>query len=675
MIATLLTPSHAMPQTKDSAMTRNSNAAGAPLPLIPRRANSATRSSNMSHNKIPVPRSNISLNIVPQSQSGEGQSRQIKAGGPDSGFSRAGNGDVVRSPTRTERCKAERESPQIILGQSMTTSYSTDTSAGANHESRRDLHLKFHAPVSSPSLQVYVTTPSLNNTTRIRHPSESLKTDTSSPPDHGDAAQSRLVRKKSGQLVKPSLKSSSSCSQGGLSIVTLGTTSKSEPSTPMLTKMVHFDSQLEHVKLFLAEQKPLAVSRDGSPTDDTSGTDSDFPSFIFGGSNERKTEKVLSMKVNNMPPSIDASADVGLEDLSIAAEGTTLLGRVRLRNMAYTKELVARFTFDNWLTTSEVSGKYLETIDAVFDRFTIMIRLGDILPRIDGKTLIFALRYTVAGREIWDNNHGRNYVATFSHVQVEAGSSHGIDDLRSKLEKVAQSGDRSPCQRNRWQGSRLHTDNLKPSASLIPRYESESLLQRPWAQSTKSQGRSDKVELDNVNLFPWPKKSKEVVPFLPIPTLGSPRDLDVETFRPVAHIASDVDQMPFYVSNRPNRHHQRGYFDVDRGTPGLKRTPSGVPVRNDTTLVQGSTFSSVHQDGLLRGPEMFDRSFISLKSENPSSGSDDSTPSIITLSTSRSTTPSPCVTDDETVDMFVGNLVDPGLSHSPTTRYRQLLTR
>lgn len=656
-------------------MTRNSNAAGAPLPLIPRRANSATRLSNMSHNKIPIPRSNISLNIVPQSQSSEGHPRQIKAGGPDSGFSRASKGDVVGSPTHTERHKAERVSPPIISELSMTASYSTDTSAGANHESRRDLHLKFHAPASSPSLQVYVTTPSLNNTTRIRDPSESLKTDTPLPPEHRDAAQSRLVRKKSGQLVKPSLKSSSSCSKGGLSIVTLGNASKSEPSTPMFTKMVHFDSQLEHVKLFLAEQKPLAVSRDGSPTDDTSGTDSDFPSFIFGGSNERKTGKVLSMKVNNMPSSIDTSVDVGLEDLSIASEGTTLLGRVRLRNMAYSKELAARFTFDDWLTTSEVIGKYLETIDAVFDRFTIMIRLGDILPRIDGKTLIFALRYTVAGREIWDNNHGRNYVATFSHVQVEAGSSHGIDDLRSKLEKVAQSGDRSSCQRNRWQWNHLHTDNLKPSASSMSRYESECPLPKPWAQSTKSQARSDKAELDNVNLFPWPKKCKEVVPFLPIPTLGSPRDLDVEIFRPVTHITSDVDQMPFHISNRPHRHHQRGYFDVDRGTPGLKRTPSGVPVRNDTTLVRGSTFNSVHQDGLPQGPEMFDHSFLSLRSENFSSGSDDSTPSLITLSTSRSTTPSPCMTDDETVDMFVGNLVDPGLCHSPTTRYRQLLTR
>ena len=640
-----------MPQTRDPAMTRNSNAAGAPLPLIPRRANSATRLCTMSPDKSPVPRSNISLNIVPQSQSGEGHVKQIKASGSDARFSRAGDGDVV--PIRTER------------EESINTSCPTGT---GNHESRRDLHLKFHA-VSPPSLQVYVTTPSFNNTTRIRHPSEGQPS-----PNHGDAAQSRLVRKKSGQLVKPSLKSSSSCSKGGLSIVTLGKTSKSEPPTPML-KVVHFDPQLEHVKLFLAEQKPLAVSRDGSPTDDTSGTDSDFPSFIFGGSNERKSEKVLSMKVNHMPLSIDRFADVGLEDLLLAFEGTTILGRVRLKNIAYTKGLAARFTFDDWLTTSEVIGKYLETIDAVFDRFTFMIRLDDILSRIEGKTLIFALRYTVAGREIWDNNHGRNYVATFSHVQVEAGSNRDIDDLRSKLEKVAQCRDRSPCQRNQCQGNRLHNDNLKPSASLTSRYESECPLKRPWAQSTKSHARSDKAELDNVNLFPWQKESKEFAPFLSLPTLGSPRDPDVETFRPVGHIASDVDQIPFSISNRPNRHHQRGYFDVNRESPGLKRTPSGMPIQNDAPPVRGSTFSSSHRDRLPRGPEKFDRSSVHLKSENPSSGSDDSTPSIISPSTSRSTTPSPCPTDNEAIDIFFGNVVDPGSSHSPTTRYRQFINK
>ncbi len=650
-------------------MTRNSNAAGAPLPLIPRRANSATRIGNMSNK---VPRSNISLNIVPQSHPGEGHAKRVKAVDPDSGFSKSGKARAS-TPAEQQEDERERETASIISEQSINTSA---IGPDANYKSSRE----FDAPARPPSLQVYVTTPSLNNTAKIRHLSECLKPDRPPPVhDREDIPQSRLVRKKSGQLVKSSLKSSTSCSKSSLSIVTLSNTSKSEPTTPMLTKVVHFDPQLEHVKLFLAEQKPLAVSRDGSPTDDTSGTDNDFPSFIFGSSNERKSEKALSMKVKNMPPSINKLADVALEDLSLTSEGTVILGRVRLRNIAYTKVLAARFTFDDWLTTSEVIGKYLATIDVAFDRFTFIIRLQDILPRIEGKTLIFALRYAVAGREIWDNNHGRNYIATFSKnvtSQDEAGSSCGIADLRSRLEKVARRGDGS-CQHNQYQGSRLNdgVTALRPSVSLTSRYDYESSVKRQSTQSTKSETRPDKTELGDVNSIPWPTATKEVAPYMPVPTLGSPRDLDADTFQPVAHIASDVDQMPFFVPHRRIRHHQRGYFDVNRGNPGLKRTPSWAPRRNDAMPLQDSTLCLVpiaRNHHLSRDPEQG----VSLKLENSGSGSDESTPSITTLSTSRSTTPSPCPTENETEDMMgAGPIVDPGLGHSPTTRYRQFLNR
>lgn len=644
-------------------MTRNSNAAGAPLPLIPRRANSATRIGNMSNK---VPRSNVSLNVVPQSHPGEGHAKQVKAVDPDSIFSRTGKGEVVGASAPTEQQEVERERETAPIISINASSIGPDASYKSS--------LELDPPAHPPSLQVYVTTPSLNNTARIRHLSDCLKPDRPPVPD---VPQSRLVRKKSGQLVKSSLKSSTSYSNGGLSIVTLGNTSKSEPTTPMLTKVVHFDPHLEHVKLFLAEQKPLAVSRDGSPTEDTSGTDNDFPSFIFGSSNERKSEKT-SMKVKNMPPSINKLADVALEDLSLASEGTVILGRVRLRNIAYTKVLAARFTFDDWLTTSEVIGKYFGTIDAAFDRFTFTIRLQDILPRIEGKTLIFALRYAVAGREIWDNNHGRNYIATFG--QNEAGSSRGIADLRSRLEKVARRGDRS-CQNNQCQGSRLPSDSmnaLRPSVSLTSRYDYESSVKRQWTQSTKSETRPNKTELGDVNSIPWPKVTKAVALYdMPVPTLGSPRDIDVDTFQPVVQIVSDVDQMPFSVPDRPIRRHQRGYFDVDRGTPGLKRTPSGAPRRNDAMPLQDSTLCLGPIAGnhhLSRGPE---RGSVSLELENSgsSSGSDESTPSITTLSTSRSTSPSPCPTESESEDKVLGAIVDPGLSHSPTTRYRQFLNR
>ncbi len=92
-----------------------------------------------------------------------------------------------------------------------------------------------------------------------------------------------LPRKKSGEPLKSSLKAKRTPARGSLTVITdpVGlSSSKSAPATPA-HKGVRFDSQLEHVKLFLAEQNPLAVSRDGSPTD-TSGTESEFPSFIYG---------------------------------------------------------------------------------------------------------------------------------------------------------------------------------------------------------------------------------------------------------------------------------------------------------------------------------------------------------------------------------------------------------
>ena len=62
--------------------------------------------------------------------------------------------------------------------------------------------------------------------------------------------------------------------------------SKSSTTTPA-HKGIRFHPRLEHVKLLCAEQKPLPVSRDGSPTD-TSGMESEFPSFIYSRGDDFK---------------------------------------------------------------------------------------------------------------------------------------------------------------------------------------------------------------------------------------------------------------------------------------------------------------------------------------------------------------------------------------------------
>ncbi|KAI0310566.1 putative phosphatase regulatory subunit-domain-containing protein [Amylostereum chailletii] len=270
-----------------------------------------------------------------------------------------------------------------------------------------------------------------------------------------------MARKKSGEPLKSSLKGSSRPSHPSLSIITapssVVSTSKSAPATP--GKAVHFDA-IEHVKLFLAEQKPAAVSRTGSPTEEYDTTSAEeFPSFIYGKDTKGK---VVMKEINFSDAPAHAAGgsfpDVILEGVSLSPEIPAINGVVRVRNLAFEKWIAVRFTLDSWQTTSEVTGRYVSSLPPLageqegWDRFAFVIKLHDILPGRE-RTLLFALRYTVTGREIWDNNAGKDYELrlhqevsplppSIKHVteqkvaaaeQKRAGE---MEDLRTRLEKV-----------------------------------------------------------------------------------------------------------------------------------------------------------------------------------------------------------------------------------------------
>ncbi|KAF5317972.1 hypothetical protein D9619_012209 [Psilocybe cf. subviscida] len=343
------------------------------------------------------------------------------------------------------------------------------------------------------------------------------------------------VRKKCGQLVKSSLKSSRSysssssmsisssssmsidgtplpASSSGLSVFTTGSasyaSSRSEPTTPTASKAVHFDNaRLEFVRLFLAEQKPLAVSRDGSPTPDGDGEynssggegrdrgreNGEWPGWIFGSGKEKEREAGegglngderpprLAMNLSLQPPPglltdprlvalesmrlVQASPSAG--DSNRERETAVVHGSVRVRNLAYSKAVWARFTLDGWRTTSEVCARWVESVGgamndalaaaapavgtvgsdelgaaiaaaeeerrrrrgAEWDRFAFTIdlsglALGDVAKERE-RRLELAVKYVVDGREqeaMWDNNGGRNYVATFVRERAPASS-------------------------------------------------------------------------------------------------------------------------------------------------------------------------------------------------------------------------------------------------------------
>lgn len=100
------------------------------------------------------------------------------------------------------------------------------------------------------------------------------------------------------------------------------------------------------------------------------------------------------------------SQKISLEGASLNTQGTMIQGSVRVDNIAYDKEVVVRWTKNNWLSFRESQCMYCSTLDdGKTDRFAFTLVLTDSHSNIE-----FVIRYKVNGHEYWDNNHQHNYI-------------------------------------------------------------------------------------------------------------------------------------------------------------------------------------------------------------------------------------------------------------------------
>ncbi|CAE6381346.1 unnamed protein product [Rhizoctonia solani] len=472
------------------------------------------------------------------------------------------------------------------------------------------------------------------------------------------------LRKKSGELVKPSLKHAHTLSGG---LPTMKTLSRSAPATPTTPKFVHFDAQLEHVRLFLAEQKPTAVSRDGSPTETSEGEGNEFPWYGranagvgYGSSDDERARKALRVKNTNVPANASIEgADVRVQSLTLSEDGSSLVGRVLVRNIAFEKWVTARFTFDWWQTTSEVSARYIDTVADGIDRFGFTIKLGDVLHRIEEKTLFIAVRYTVSGREIWDSNNGQNYMVSFtkepatnawpgnngwnSGWSAKSRSRDQMSDLRKSLERAIQDEDDCVPQFQIKSRPRPSVRGMsfsgfeakKPTVASIvaevkpappklgSRYDfGAATRQRPCADAFRMpelKHTSDPAPAKRTirTHEKRPSVSTEVRRDISEAKLcESPRDAEDGMLRlrmaPVEPLVQSGGlDLPFPAEPGaiPSRrhHHRAAYFDAwSFPAPGVKRTSSGAPVdESDKDIVPASWMDGadlfVNRDVLVGG--------------------------------------------------------------------------
>ncbi|KUI59281.1 Protein phosphatase 1 regulatory subunit 3E [Cytospora mali] len=216
----------------------------------------------------------------------------------------------------------------------------------------------------------------------------------------------QMVRKKSGELVRPALRPASHRRPSSM------------PGTPTFSKAVHFDSHLEHVRHFLQVDRPLAVSAGSSPVE-TYDSDTEYPFTSDDKPAPRTPPFEWEIIINNFPvetPARKAQA-VRLERVWLSNDHKFLIGSVVVANLAFQKLVTCRFTLDYWKTTSEVIAEYSSeitprTFPQGHDRFNFSIKLAD-LANLETKTLYFAIRYTVNGQEHWDNNGGTNFQVDF----------------------------------------------------------------------------------------------------------------------------------------------------------------------------------------------------------------------------------------------------------------------
>lgn len=224
--------------------------------------------------------------------------------------------------------------------------------------------------------------------------------------DNDDAAiglKPSMLRKKSGELVRPALRTPlARCRPSSV------------PGTPTYAKAVHFDSHLEHIRHFLQVDRPLAVSAGSSPVP-AYENESKFP---FEDESARELSVEWEIILTNFPAenSLRLAQVVRVERVFLSCDYKIFIGSVAVRNLAFKKNVVVRFTLDYWKTTSEVVAEFnqdlRQPIQDGYDRFNFNIKLSD-QANLESKTMFFCVKYCVNGKEYWDNNNGTNFQVDF----------------------------------------------------------------------------------------------------------------------------------------------------------------------------------------------------------------------------------------------------------------------
>lgn len=337
-----------------------------------------------------------------------------------------------------------------------------------------------------------------------------------SPKYKDSELHNRLVRKKSGEFLKLSMKESNSYFDQKRT--------RSLPTTPTY-KQVHFGGDND-IRYFKKKDKPTAISASNSPT--LRGIDGDFKSFLLGSDNDNDDngddddynedyddsgenqayftldlnsegstnfpgthrEKSISwnLQLSNFTPlSYDnhikvLKSAVFLERIFISVDKKFLLGHIAVKNLAFEKSITVRYSLDNWCTIVEMPTIYVPDIPKIlkannYDRFIFRIPLDSLFnsfkmptssnrngAKIQEQRYSLCIKYNTGSLEFWDNNNLKNY--DFKLIKT-------IEGAKSATSKI-----------------QTHNSRPKYSTSYLKRRSSDSHLEVQSRKNDENQNNS-----------------------------------------------------------------------------------------------------------------------------------------------------------------------------------------
>ena len=158
--------------------------------------------------------------------------------------------------------------------------------------------------------------------------------------------------------------------------------------------------------------------------------------------------------------------NLSLENVVVQEADQQLVGTVKVKNLAFSKQVTVRVTFDNWQTQTDFEATFstpsglqgggnTPTIN-LFDTFSFKIPIPSLVP---SNRIQFCVRFACEAGEFWDNNAGKNYVVVKPIVELEKNKNAAGNGIRAAGNRSANS--------SQLQTGPKYADILRPGTKVV----------------------------------------------------------------------------------------------------------------------------------------------------------------------------------------------------------------